>query len=295
MKLANLKKAIFAFAFLAMSASPVLAGTAESNSGALASSQSSIGLTFEGDKRALPQNYPGSQLQFAQMFSPSGDLPQLKGSLLLMAFPFAIAKENTMEMNRTSITYAWDDIGAVASSAGISKGVTKLEGTEMFGRTVYGKVVGSIQVFAKKGDANSVNMNTLRHNAEAYAASYCEGYTVKLVSVPTSLAFAIGVESKGKSGSISPVLSALNPVGIVASLGGLALNGSAGDGRTVMIGSLGQTFLVVLVTGNANDRIDALGTFYSLVRGLKSEAIFQYPNTPAATPVSAPVSIKIQK
>jgi len=217
-------------------------------------------LVIEGSQSSpyLPGSVTGPTHVPGIFNGPQPTHVQVKSSLWLQKYAFRIAEEGTKSFNRTDITYAFDDPDLIAKEKGIQKGQTHVNGTVLFGRlaegAVRGYVVGSLQVSAQGDDANTVNFNTLRTNAESMIAGKrsedrFKGYTVRLMAIPQMVAVNYGVDGKSKGFSLAPVVSGLfsgGPIGAISTVAGLAAGASTSGGRNVYIAMEGTTFLVVM-------------------------------------------------
>ncbi len=122
----------------------------------------------------------------------------------------------------------------------------------VFSGRAYGEIIGSITIQSKKNKGDEVDLPTLVYDAAQYIGNRQDlaGYNITLLSLPQGVSFAMGVDSKGRGYSMSPLVSGLinGPAGVIA---GMASGVADSKGITVPTGIVGCTFLIVAETENS--------------------------------------------
>lgn len=122
----------------------------------------------------------------------------------------------------------------------------------VFSGQAYGQIIGSITIQSKKNKGDEVDLPTLVYDAAQYIASRRDlaGYNITLLTMPQGVSFAMGVDSKGRGFSMSPLVSGLinGPAGVLA---GMASGFADSKGVTMPTGLVGCTFFVVAETENS--------------------------------------------
>ncbi|TNJ36287.1 hypothetical protein FGF66_12000 [Chlorobaculum thiosulfatiphilum] len=121
-----------------------------------------------------------------------------------------------------------------------------------------GEVIGSLTVQSRKDKADEVDFSTLLFDARQYIAGIrdLKGYNVTLLSVPSTISIALGVDGKASGATLAPLASGLinGPMGVMAGLGsGFTSN----EGVTAPTALIGCTFLV-LVDSDQSQVVDLL-------------------------------------
>ncbi len=176
------------------------------------------------------------------LFNFMGRPAQVNGIPILAnnLFPVAVREVETGESNATKIVYNGSNV-PLRESPG-KRGIYF-----DFSGQAEGELVGSITIQSKKHKGDEVDVPTLIYDATRYIEDRRDlrGYNVTLVTIPQGISYAMGVDSKGKGFSLSPVVSGLinGPAGVLAG----AASGFAGSkGITTPTGLVGCTFLVVI-------------------------------------------------
>ncbi|WP_157115519.1 hypothetical protein [Prosthecochloris sp. HL-130-GSB] len=169
--------------------------------------------------------------------APVNGIPILANNL----FPVSCRDAETGKSRSTRIIYTGAKVPMKADAEDERKIFFDFSGQS------YGELVGSITIQSKKNKGNEVDVPTLIYDATQYIADRddLKGYNVTLLTLPQGISYAMGVDSKGKGFSMSPVLSGLidGPAGVLA---GMASGFAGSKGVTVPTGLVGCTFLVLI-------------------------------------------------
>jgi hypothetical protein len=120
-----------------------------------------------------------------------------------------------------------------------------------FNGVANGEVVGSITIQSRKDRADEVDIPTLIYDATHYINCVRElkGYNITLLTIPNTITYASGIDSRGTGYSVSPLVSGLfNAAHMMA---GLATGYSKSGGVTIPTAIVGCTFLVLIDSNNA--------------------------------------------
>ncbi|NTV01588.1 MAG: hypothetical protein HGB04_02225 [Chlorobiaceae bacterium] len=119
-----------------------------------------------------------------------------------------------------------------------------------------GEVVGSITIQSRKNAAEEVDIPTLIYDAGRYVGELKElrGYDITLLSIPTTVTFMQGVDTRTHGVAASPYVSGFVD-GPGGALVGVVPSVSKSGGVSVPTAVIGCTFLV-LVDGERSRRVD---------------------------------------
>ena len=233
------------------SSTAISASQASSGAQAIGGGNATIDLTFGGSRAAeqipyLP-NTLGAPVLSPTLFNILGRPAQVNGIPLLVKnlYPIEVHDVASGRSMTTKIIYN----GATLPQRPGSRDRKLMY---VFSGKAYGEIIGSITIQGKKNKGDEVDLPTLVYDAAQYIGNRQDlaGYNITLLTMPQGVSFAMGVDSKGRGFSMSPLVSGLinGPAGVLA---GMASGVADSKGVTIPTGIVGCTFLVVAETENS--------------------------------------------